>query len=106
MPNNSTDSPRPLKVVISPVPPGEQINDRWPVTVDIDWIVTEYVNNKPEPSTLADADIYIGTDFNVAMGKAAKSLKAILKYGHVTLTFQSAKKPFGFYKNYNEITCV
>ena len=78
MPNNSTDSPRPLKVVISPAPPGEQINDRWPVTVDVDWIVTEYVNNKPEPSVLADADIYIGTDFDVAMGKAAKSLKAIL----------------------------
>ena len=78
MPNNSTDSPRPLKAVISPVPPGEQINDRWPVTVNVDWIVTEYVNNKPEPSVLADADIYIGTDFNVAMGKAAKSLKAIL----------------------------
>ena len=78
MPSDSTDSPRPLKVVVSPVPEGSQIDNRWPVSVNVEWIVTEYVDNKPEPSALADADVYIGTDFNVAMGKAAKSLKAIL----------------------------
>ena len=69
---------RPLRVVIPPVPSGVSANEWWPVSVDVDWIEAPYVDNKPNPAVLADADIYIGTDFNSEMGAAAKSLKAIL----------------------------
>jgi phosphoglycerate dehydrogenase-like enzyme len=50
----------------------------WPVTVEVEWIETPYFDGKPDPDVLVDADIYIGTDFNAEMGKAAKALKAIL----------------------------
>jgi len=64
--------------VIPPVPEGISANEWWPVTTDVEWIETPYIDNKPDPKVLADADIYIGTDFTVDMGEAAKSLKAIL----------------------------
>lgn len=70
--------PHPLRVVIPHVPEGVDANDWWPVSVPIDWIEAPYIDNKPDPQVLANADVYIGTDFNSAMGKAANSLKAIL----------------------------
>ncbi|MBG82125.1 MAG: hypothetical protein FI699_07105 [SAR202 cluster bacterium] len=69
---------RPLKIVIPPVPAGLCANEWWPVTTDVDWIETPYLDNKPHPDIIADADVYIGTDFNKEMGKAATNLKAIL----------------------------
>jgi phosphoglycerate dehydrogenase-like enzyme len=74
----STESTRPLRVVIPPVPQGMPAGEWWPVTVEVEWIETPYFDGKPDPDVLVDADIYIGTDFNAEMGKAAKSLKAIL----------------------------
>ncbi len=71
-------SPRPLRVVIPPVPEDTSARDWWPVSVAVDWIETPYIDGKPDPAVLVDADIYIGTDFNTEMGKAANSLKAIL----------------------------
>lgn len=74
----ANDSNRPLRVVIPPVPQGTPANEWWPVSVDVEFIEAPYFDNKPDPAVLADADIYIGTDFNAQMGAAAKSLKAIL----------------------------
>jgi len=74
----STESTRPLRVVIPPVPQGMPAGEWWPVTVEVEWIETPYFDGKPDPDVLVDADIYIGTDFNAEMGKAAKALKAIL----------------------------
>ncbi|MBC8453029.1 MAG: hypothetical protein H8D69_01005, partial [Chloroflexi bacterium] len=74
----SSDSTRPLRVVIPPLPEGITASEWWPVSVEVDWIEAPYIDNKPTPSVLADADIYIGTDFTPEMGAAAKSLKAIL----------------------------
>jgi len=73
-----SDSSGPLRVVIPPAPEGTPVGEWWPVTVDVEWIETPFHDNKPDPSVLAHADVYIGTDFNAEMGKAAKSLKAIL----------------------------
>ena len=69
---------RPLRVVIPPVPEGTSPGKWWPVTVEVDWIETQYIDGKPDSIVLKDADIYIGTDFNAEMGKAAQSLQAIL----------------------------
>ncbi len=69
---------RPLRIVIPPVPEGVSAGEWWPVSTEVDWIEAPYVDNKPDPSVLADADVYIGTDFNAEMGEAATSLKAIL----------------------------
>ncbi len=74
----SSELLNPLRVVTPPVPAGTPITEFWPVSVDVDWIETPYVDNKPDPAVLADADVYIGTDFTAEMGRAAKSLKAIL----------------------------
>jgi phosphoglycerate dehydrogenase-like enzyme len=72
------DQARPLRVVIPPLPEGTAANEWWPVSVDVDWIEAPYIDNKPDPQVLVDADVYIGTDFTTEMGTAAKSLKAIL----------------------------
>jgi phosphoglycerate dehydrogenase-like enzyme len=64
--------------VIPGLATGESAEDRWPVRSDIDWVMTEYVNNKPDPALLADVDVFVGTDFSPEMGAAARSLKAIL----------------------------
>lgn len=74
----ATQSQRPLRVVIPPVPEGTPVGERWPVNVAVEWIETPYTDGKPDPSALTDADIYIGTDFNAEMGAASNSLKAIL----------------------------
>ncbi|HJP28003.1 MAG TPA: 2-hydroxyacid dehydrogenase [Dehalococcoidia bacterium] len=75
MPNEIS---RPLRIVIPPVPEETTANEWWPVSVDVEWIEAPYVDNKPDPRTLAGADVYIGTDFTAEMGAAADSLKAIL----------------------------
>ena len=69
---------RPLRVVIPPVPEGASAGEWWPVSVDVDWIEAPYVDNRPDPTVLADADVYIGTDFDAEMGAAATQIKAIL----------------------------
>ncbi len=69
---------RPLRVVIPPVPDGVSVSDWWPVKSDVEWIETPYLDNKPNSESLANADVYIGTDFNEEMGRASKNLKAIL----------------------------
>jgi phosphoglycerate dehydrogenase-like enzyme len=74
----SSETHRPLRVVIPPLPAGVSAGEWWPVNVDVEWIETPYVDNKPNPSVLANADVYIGTDFTQEMGAAATSLKAIL----------------------------
>ncbi len=74
----SSDSSRPLRVVIPEVPEGVSAGEWWPVTVDVEWVEVAYVDNKPDPKLLADADVYVGTDFTAEMGSEANSLKAIL----------------------------
>ena len=54
------------------------VSDWWPAKSEVEWIETPYFDNKPKPETLANADVYIGTDFTAEMGDAAKFLKAIL----------------------------
>lgn len=55
-----------------------QDSDPFPVTEPVEWVYTEYHDNKPSPDVLVDADVYIGTDFTKEMGAASNSLKAIL----------------------------
>ena len=50
----------------------------FPVTVPVDWVQVPYRDNKPDPSALIGADVFIGTDFDAAMGSAANQLRAIL----------------------------
>ncbi len=57
---------------------GHADSDPFPVTEPVEWVFTEYHDNKPSPDALVDADVYIGTDFTKEMGAAANSLKAIL----------------------------
>ncbi len=74
----SSEPHQPLRVVIPPVPEGVSAAEWWPVSVEVEWVETPYVDNKPDPAVLSNADIYIGTDFTAEMGTAATSLKAIL----------------------------
>ena len=78
MPSRSIDSNHKLKVVIPELPPDTKVEEWWPVNTEVDWVVTNYLDNKPEPEILADADVFVGTHFSTEMGAAAKSLKAIL----------------------------
>lgn len=64
--------------MIPKTPVGVSAAEQWPVTVDVDWVELEFVNNKPDPSLLADVDVIVGHNFNSEMGAAAKNLKAIL----------------------------
>lgn len=68
----------PLRVVVNRPPAGGSPEDSFPVTVPVEWAPTTYVDNKPEPSALADSDVYIGTDFDLAMAATASRLRAIL----------------------------
>ena len=68
--------PSKLRVVVST---GRDPNsDPFPVTESVEWIRTDYIDNKPSPDSLRGAHVYIGTDFTKEMGAAADSLRAIL----------------------------
>ena len=67
-----------LRVVVNSGRNQDRNSDPFPVTEPVEWVFTEYVDNKPSPDALIGADIYIGTDFTKEMGEAADSLKAIL----------------------------
>ena len=67
-----------LRVVVNRRPDAGTDTDPFPVTEPVEWVYTEYHDNKPSPDALVDADVYIGTDFTKEMGAAANSLKAIL----------------------------
>ena len=70
--------PNKLRVVVNRRPDADTNVAPFPVTEPVEWVYTEYLDNKPSPDTLVDADVYIGTDFTKEMGAAANSLKAIL----------------------------
>ena len=68
--------PSKLRVVVNT---GRDPNsDPFPVTEPVEWIRTDYIDNKPSPQSLRGAHVYIGTDFTKEMGAAADSLRAIL----------------------------
>lgn len=67
-----------LRVVVNRSRAGSSPTDAFPVTALVDWVECEYVNNKPAPAALVDAEVFIGTDFDQRMGVAANRLKAIL----------------------------
>ena len=75
---SSNSSTGRLRVVIPRVPPGKSVEEWWPVTSDVEWVQDTYPNNKPDPELLADADVFVGTDFDMEMGAIAGALKAIL----------------------------
>ena len=67
-----------LRVVVNAGRNQETASNPFPVTEPVEWVFTEYVDNKPSPDALIGANVYIGTDFTKEMGAAADSLKAIL----------------------------
>ena len=67
-----------LRVVVNASRADTSPGDAFPVTVPVDWVQVPYHDNKPEPGALVDADVFIGTDFDTAMGRAANRLRAIL----------------------------
>ena len=67
-----------LRVVVNRSRADASPEEAFPVSVPVEWVQTEYRNNKPDPSALIGADVFIGTDFDQAMGHAADRLKAIL----------------------------
>ena len=70
--------PPKLRVVVNRRPNADPKVAPFPVTEPVEWVYTEYLDNKAPPDSLIDADVYIGTDFTKEMGAAANSLKAIL----------------------------
>ena len=70
--------PKKLRVVVNRRPNAEPNVAPFPVTEPVEWVFTEYQDNKAPPDSLIGADVYIGTDFTKEMGAAADSLKAIL----------------------------
>lgn len=78
MPISPGGSTHRLRVIIPELPPGKTVAEWWPVRSDVEWVITRYVDNKPDPGLMAGADVFVGTDFNADMGAAARSLKAIL----------------------------
>ena len=67
-----------LRVVVNESRADTPPSDAFPVTVPVDWAQVPYRDNKPEPGALINADVFIGTDFDAAMGEAANQLRAIL----------------------------
>ena len=70
--------PDKLRVVVNQSRPDTPAEDAFPVSVKVEWVRTPYRDNKPDPDALVDADVYVGTDFDAAMGRAASGLRAIL----------------------------
>lgn len=70
--------PNKLRVVVNRRPNADPNCDPFPVTEPVEWVFTEYRDNKAPTDSLIGADVYIGTDFTKEMGGAADSLKAIL----------------------------
>lgn len=68
--------PPKLRVVVSTG--RDPSSDPFPVTESVEWVRTDYIDNKPAPESLRGAHVYIGTDFTQEMGAAADSLRAIL----------------------------
>lgn len=67
-----------LKVIINTPEAGHKPDEWFPVTTEVDWIVTQYTDNKPDIELLKDAEVLVGTDFTTEMGEVVSSLKAIL----------------------------
>ena len=70
--------PRKLRVVVNAGRDRNPSVAPFPVTEPVEWVYTEYRDNKPYPDALRGADVYIGTDFTKEIGAAADSLQAIL----------------------------
>lgn len=75
---NPISSNHRLRVIIPKLPPGKTVEEWWPVTSETDWVQDPYLDNRPDLALLADADVFVGTDFDAAMGAVAGALKAIL----------------------------
>ena len=67
-----------LRVVVNQSRADSSPGEVFPVTVPVDWVQVPYRDNKPDPSALIGADVFIGTDFDAEMGSAANQLRAIL----------------------------
>lgn len=67
-----------LRVLVNANRNQDPTSDPFPVTEPVEWIRTEFTDNKPAPESLRGIHVYIGTDFTKEMGAAADSLKAIL----------------------------
>lgn len=67
-----------LRVVVNQSRADASPSDAFPVTVPVDWVQVPYRDNKPDPSAMVGADVFIGTDFDAAMGAAVDQLRAIL----------------------------
>ena len=76
--DNPISSNRRLRVIIPRLPPGKTVEEWWPVTSETDWVQDPYLDNRPDLALLAGADVFVGTDFDAAMGAVAGALKAIL----------------------------
>ena len=78
---NSNDAGRtclPLRVLAN-IPPNGVPPEQWfPVTVEVDWLLEKYADNKPLAESLRGVDAMVGTDFTKEMGVCANGLKAIL----------------------------
>ncbi len=70
--------PSKLRVITNRRPNADPNVSPFPVTEPVEWIYTEFIDNKPSPESLRGAHVFIGTDFTTEMGAAADSLKAIL----------------------------
>ena len=70
--------PKKLRVLTNRRPNADPSVQPFPVTESVEWVYTEFHDNKAPSEALVDADVYIGTDFTKEMGAAANSLKAIL----------------------------
>ena len=68
--------PKKLRVVVNAG--RNQDSAPFPVTEPVEWVRSEFTDNKPDPESLRGAHVFIGTDFTKEMGAAANSLRAIL----------------------------
>ena len=67
-----------IRVVVNQSRASASPSDAFPVNVPVDWVQVPYRDNKPEPNALVGAKVFIGTDFDAAMGTASDQLRAIL----------------------------
>jgi len=70
--------PSKLRVITNRRPNADPNVPPFPVTEPVEWIYTEFIDNKPSPESLRGTHVFIGTDFTKEMGAAADSLRAIL----------------------------